>query len=638
MLTLYDNYIITDIETDGLLDTVSKFWCGCIYDSKDDSYTSFTNLDEYVDKLEYYAKNQYNIVFHNGICFDVPCLKILMGRDFSFDPRKVVLDTLVLARLIYGNIKDIDIGLMKSGKLPKSLFGSHSLKAYGYRLGELKGTYGEQKDAWDHFSNEMLTYNRQDVVVTKKLYNKLCAKKYPLKAIDLEHQIAWVMAKQERNGFVFDMDKAFELSIMLSDRKAQLKKELEELYGSWSVYKGDKIYKRDNVKRGIKAGVSYPQYEEVTFNPSSGAHRAKVLMDRGWKPTEFTPTGSPKTDEEALKTAVGIEGVDKILEYLLIDKRLGQLSTGSMAWLMMVNKDDDGYYRIHGRVNPNGAVTGRATHSYPNVAQVPSGHSEYGRECRSLFGVPEGWCEAGIDVSGLELRCFAEFLWDYDGGEYAHTVLNGDIHTANQKAAGLPTRDNAKTFVYGFLYGAGDAKIGQIVGGSSADGKRLKEKFFRAVPAIKKLRETLEDTLATSSEWVGNTQRVHWRKRKSADGSIDYTHCIVGLDGRPVYVRSIHSALNTVLQSAGALICKAWVVESERLLRETYSLSHGWDGDFALMAWVHDEIQVACRNKEVAEIVLKATKEAMTNVQHMFGFRTQLDVEGKIGANWYECH
>lgn len=176
------------------------------------------------------------------------------------------------------------------------------------------------------------------------------------------------------------------------------------------------------------------------------------------------------------------------------------------------------------------------------------------------------------------------------------------------------------------------------MGGSSSDGKRLKEKFFRAVPAIKKLRETLEDTLATSSEWVGNTQRVHWRKRKSADGSIDYTHCIVGLDGRPVYVRSIHSALNTVLQSAGALICKAWVVESERLLRETYGLSHGWDGDFALMAWVHDEIQVACRNKEVAEIVLKATKEAMTNVQHMFGFRTQLDVEGKIGANWYECH
>ena len=101
MLTLYDNYIITDIETDGLLDTVSKFWCGCIYDSKDDSYTSFTNLNEYVNKLEYYAKNQYNIVFHNGICYDVPCLKILMGRDFSFDPREVVLDTLVLSRLIY---------------------------------------------------------------------------------------------------------------------------------------------------------------------------------------------------------------------------------------------------------------------------------------------------------------------------------------------------------------------------------------------------------------------------------------------------------------------------------------------------------------------------------------------------------
>lgn len=585
-----DKFVVFDIETDGLLDTVSKFWCGHCYDSVDEAYHGFKSLDSFCHFLENKAVQGYTLVGHNVIKYDIPALKKLMGRDFDFDPRNVVLDTLVLGRLIYSNIKDIDVGLMKSGRLPKKYYGSHSLKAYGYRMGEYKGNYGDAEDAWESFTPEMFEYNKQDVVVTLKLFEKLMAKDYPPEAIKLEHDIAWVMAKQERNGFCFDNEKAVALYSELVGKRSQLESELVSAFGSWKVYKGVKVYKRDNAKRGIKAGVEYPQYEEVTFNPKSGAHIAKVLIDRGWEPTEFTPTGVPKTDEESLQSAMDIPETKKILEYLLITKRISQLAEGDNAWLKMMKVDNDGVCRIHGSVNPNGAVTGRATHSYPNVAQVPSAHSEYGMECRVLFGPRPGWYQAGIDVSGLELRCFAEFLWPYDNGKYAHTVLNGDIHTANQRAAGLPTRDNAKTFIYGFLYGAGDAKIGQIVGGSSADGKRLKEKFLKATPAIKKLRDSLDKVLINHSEWVGNKQRVKWNKRKHPDHpSLDVSHCIVGLDGRPVYVRSPHSALNTLLQSAGALICKAWVVETERMLREEEGFKHGWDGDFALMAWVHKQ-------------------------------------------------
>ena len=441
-----DKFVVFDIETDGLLDTVSKFWCGHCYDSVDEAYHGFKSLDSFCHFLENKAVQGYTLVGHNVIKYDIPALKKLMGRDFDFDPRNVVLDTLVLGRLIYSNIKDIDIGLMKAGRLPKKYYGSHSLKAYGYRMGEYKGDYGEAEDAWESFTPEMFDYNKQDVVVTLKLFEKLMAKDYPTEAIKLEHDIAWVMAKQERNGFCFDNEKAVALYSELVGKRSQLESELVSAFGSWKVYKGVKVYKRDNAKRGIKAGVEYPQYEEVTFNPKSGAHIAKVLMDRGWEPTEFTPTGQPKTDEEALQSAIFIPETKKILEYLLIDKRLSQLAEGDNAWLKLMKEDRDGVTRIHGSVNPNGAVTGRATHSYPNIAQVPSSHSEYGLECRVLFGPGKGWYQAGIDVAGLELRCFAEFLWPYDNGAYAHTVLNGDIHTANQKAAGLPTRDNAKTF------------------------------------------------------------------------------------------------------------------------------------------------------------------------------------------------
>lgn len=587
MLTIKDKFVITDIETDGLLDTATKFWCGWIYNSETDEYKGYTDINDYWNAINWFGCNNYNIVFHNGIRFDAPCLKKLMGSRFLFDPRDCVIDTLVLARLIYANIKDTDIGLIRSGRLPKALYGSHSLKAYGYRMGELKGTYGEQEDAWDKFTPEMYEYNKQDVVVTLKLFQKLMAKGYPLKAIQLEHDIAWVMAKQERNGFVFDKDQATKLYSELAGKRQVLYENLVSKGGSWTVYKGDKIYKRDNAKRGIKAGVPYPQYEEVTFNPNSRQHIAKVLMDRGWEPTEMTPTGAPKVDEETLKTAKGIDLTEDILEYLLINKRIAQLAEGDNAWLKLMKEDPDGYTRIHGSVNPNGAVTGRATHAYPNVAQVPAGRSPYGEECRSLFRVPTGWYEAGIDASGLELRCFAHFLYPYDHGEYVNEILNGDIHTHNQKMAGLPTRDQAKTMIYCMMYGGGDGKLGEVINGTAKDGKALKERFFNAVPAYKELCSDIERTLITSSEWVGGVNKVTWRKRVHPDNSnLSITHSILGLDRRVVYVRSPHSALNTLLQSAGALICKKWVCLVEENMRKA-GYKHGWDGDFAMMAWVH---------------------------------------------------
>lgn len=638
MLTIKDKFIVFDIETDGLLDKTKRFWCGWLYDSYTDLYTGYTDLDEFFDALNKYGTSGYNIVGHNICKFDIPALKELKGERFEFDVRDVCIDTLVLARLIYSNIKDTDVGLMRSGRLPKALYGSHSLKAYGYRMGELKGTYGEQEDAWDKFTPEMYEYNKQDVVVTLKLFHKLMAKGYPLKAIQLEHDIAWVMAKQERNGFVFDKDQAVKLYSELSGKRQVLYENLVSKGGSWTVYKGDKVYKRDNAKRGIKAGVPYPQYEEVTFNPNSRQHIAKVLMDRGWEPTEMTPTGAPKVDEETLKTAKGIDITEDILEYLLINKRIAQLAEGDNAWLKLMKEDPDGYTRIHGSVNPNGAVTGRATHAYPNVAQVPAGRSPYGEECRSLFRVPTGWYEAGIDASGLELRCFAHFLYPYDHGEYVNEILNGDIHTHNQKMAGLPTRDQAKTMIYCMMYGGGDGKLGEVINGTAKDGKALKERFFNAVPAYKELCSDIERTLITSSEWVGGVNKVTWRKRAHPDNSnLSITHSILGLDRRVVYVRSPHSALNTLLQSAGALICKKWVCLVEENMRKA-GYKHGWDGDFAMMAWVHDETQIACRTKEIAEDCVRIAQESMRQTQKFFNFNCQLDTEGKIGANWFDCH
>lgn len=635
MLQLYDKHIITDIETNGLLDTVTKFWCAWIYDSSTQEYKGYKDLDEYIDALNVYGTSGYNLVFHNGIKYDVPCLKRLSGKDFVFDPRDCVIDTLVYARLVWSNIKDLDMGLIRSGRLPKELFGSHSLKAYGYRMRELKGTYGEQEEAWDSFSEEMYKYNHQDVVVTKMLFDKLLGKGYPWEAVQLEHDIAWVMAKQERNGFVFNRDKAVALYSKLAGRRDELTKELQDSVPP--LLTGYKTYKRDNAKKGIKAGVQYPVYE--SFNPNSRQQIAKVLIEQGWEPQEVTDTGLPKVDEETLKTAKDIPMTSKILELLMLNKRIGQLAEGSNAWLKLMKEDpNDHLWRIHGSVNPNGAVTGRATHSYPNVAQVPANRSPYGKLCRELFTVPQGWYEAGIDASGLELRCLGHFLSPYDNGAYVNEILSGDIHTHNQKMAGLATRDQAKTMIYCMMYGGGDAKLGEVIGGDARAGKALKEKFFKAIPAYKDLVEDISHSLVSSSEWVGGTHKVKWRKRYHPDSpQLEITHCVLGLDKRVIYVRSEHSALNTLLQSAGALVCKKWVCLVEENMRKA-GYKHSWDGDFAMVAWIHDECQIACRTKEIAEDCCRIAQESMRQTQAFFNFKCQLDTEGKIGCNWAACH
>lgn len=633
-----NKFLVTDIETNGLLDDVTKFWCSWCYDTALKEWTSYTvnDFDKYVKIIQSKVADGYTLVYHNGVKYDTPAIKKLLGHDLEFNPRDHVLDTLVMARLIYPNIKDIDAGLIKTGKLPTKLFGSHSLKAWGYRLGKLKGTYGEQEDAWDNYSDEMLAYCKQDVAVTVELLGVLLRKHYPIAPIRLEHEIAWVMAKQERNGFVFDMPKAVALYSALATKRQELEDTLVATFGSWEKEKGVKVYKRDIPSRGIRSGVPYKQYETVTFNPSSRDHIAKVLIERGWNPTVYTDSGKVKVDEDTLQSAMDIPETKLILEYLLIQKRISQLAEGEYAWLKCAKKGEDGVYRIHGSVNPCGTVTGRASHAFPNVAQVPSGHSPYGKECRELFTVPKGWLEAGIDACGLELRCLAHFLYPYDRGAYGDVILNGDIHTHNQKLAGLETRDQAKTFIYATLYGAGNEKIGSIVGGNSSDGKRLKDKFSQSLPAYKKLTSAVHKALVLEERYVGSKSLVTWRKRcHPRYPDIDISHCLVGLDDRILYCRSPHSALNLLLQSAGALICKQWVVNWESLMRDN-GYNHG--EDFRLQAWVHDEIQVACRTKEIAEDCVKIAQEAMRKTQEHFKFNCRLDTEGKIGNNWYDCH
>ena len=416
----------------------------------------------------------------------------------------------------------------------------------------------------------------------------------------MEHEVAQIIFEQEVAGFAFDTETLAKLYAKLSARKLELETELKEAFPDWQI-KTPFTPKVNNKKLGYEKGVPTYKVKQVQFNPGSRDHVADRLKNlRGWKPTEFTNDGKPKVDEMTLSSLPYPEA-KLLVEYYTLIKRLGQLGDGSQAWLKVERGG-----RIHGSCNTNGAVTGRATHAYPNVAQVPSCGAPYGRECRELFTVPKGKKLVGVDVSGLELRCLAHYMARYDGGAYGEVVVNGDIHTANQEAAGLAERSQAKTFIYGFLYGAGVGKLGEIVGKGAKEGTVLKQRFLKKLPALATLIE---------------------RVQKAADRGY-----IVGLDGRHLKVRSPHAALNVLLQSAGALICKQWMVEFNNALIE-----QGLKESCTQVAWVHDEIQLETR-EDMADEIGKLAVECIKRAGDVFSIRCPLDGEYNIGDNWAETH
>lgn len=572
-----------DIETDGL--NPSKIHCIAAHVIGQDVSEFWTP-----DRVKYFPAwlveiNAEVLIGHNIIGFDLPALGKLLGFEWWGE----VEDTLVMSRLDN-----------------PSREGGHSLASWGTRMNFPKGDY----DDWSVYTDEMGEYCKQDVKVLVRLYKYMTSKRMSEKALEMEHKIAQITHKQTQNGWKFDLRKATHLLAAIKEEMFIAEDEVRKVFKPLPVWTPLKYLKQTHKKDGGKTSnyinqlakgaewheidgeLQWGYYAFPEFNLGSRQQIAKYLQHFGWEPKDFTELGTPIVSETILETIEIPEG-KLIAKYLMLQKRLGLVS----AWIDAV--DETG--RIHGKVNTCGAVTGRMTHSSPNLAQVPASYSPYGEDCRELFTVEDGYKLVGMDASGLELRMLAHYMNDED---YTNEVINGDIHTANQRAANLESRDKAKTFIYAFLYGAGDGKIGQVVGGTAKDGKRLKADFLKNTPALKKLR-TRVTSLADSGS-------------------------LIGLDGRLLHVRSSHAALNTLLQSAGAIVMKRAVVLLD-YFSQVYKI------DYKLVGQIHDEVQV-----EVAENQAQFFGDLAVNCVRRAGkdfkLNCPLDGDYKIGTTWRETH
>ena len=568
-----------DIETDGIDATV--VWCISVHNIDTDEVTTFAGscLELFKDWVQREADC---LIFHNGIAFDVPVLKRLLDVDFS---GVKIEDTMVMSQLY-----------------KPRLDGGHSLAAWGDRLGFEKGDHSD----WSKMSDEMLEYCIRDTKVTTKLYKYLVNSNLSEDAKELEYQTKKHCSLQEKTGWFFDIKGAIDLLVEINDDLRLAEEEVHKTFVPLPVWQSKTPVKNRFTKRGQRTkhyqtevdlechtnddgDYGYWTYPEL--NLGSRQQVGRHLMHYGWKPSVFTETGMPKVDESTLKD-VDIPEAKIIARYLMLQKRQSQVS----SWVDEYNYDTR---RIHSRVHTMGTVTHRMSSSNPNLQQVTASNKEYGKQMRGLFTVPDGKVIVGADLSGLELRCLAHYMKDPG---YTEEILSGDIHTANQKAAGLSTRDESKRFIYAYLYGGGDELIGKICGGGMKLGRKIKQQFLSNTPALAVLRKKIEH--ASKKGWIRT------------------------LDGRRVYVRSPHSALNFLLQSAGSIIAKrAWVI--------FHSLAYQFD--YKQLGVIHDEIQIECDPTD-AEVIGKLVVQAMEETTDYYKLNCPITGEYKVGKSWDETH
>ena len=573
--------LIFDIETDDL--NAAKIWCIVAQDIDTNKIYKFPP-----DKLEEgykFLQSAEQLIGHNVLGFDIPMVEKFSNIKLTDN----VVDTLVLSRLFNPTRE-----------------GGHSLDNWGYRLSYRKIEF----DDYQNYSTEMLNYCVRDVQLNTLVYRRLQieSKGFSKESVDLEHQVAKIMNQQEINGFSFDSKSATLLLAQLRERLQSVEDEVHKTFKPRWV--DDRIVKPYIKKDGSlsKRGLTDDEYNTCLtnndfepfmrrklepFNLGSRKQIGEYLIEMGWKPERFTPTNQPIVDEKTLSQITHIHEAGLIAEFLLLQKRIAQID----SWIEAVSEDN----RVHGFVIHNGTITGRMTHRNPNMAQVPSLASPYGEECRACWVVDDGYKLVGIDASGLEIRMLAHYMNDE---EFINEIINGDVHSSNQKLAGLKSRNQAKTFIYALMYGAGDEKLGKVVGGNKADGSRIRKHFFANKPSFKSLRDRV--------------QRAATKKY------------LKGLDGRKIYIRNAHASLNSLLQGAGAIVMK-----------QALTLADKWatcnNIDYKFVANIHDEWQVEVKEEYADFFGEMAVKSIVESGKH-FNLRCPLDGEYKVGGNWSETH
>ena len=613
--------LIWDLETNGLIPEVDTIWCLVMQDITTKEIYSYSDFDDNLPSLEEGLQKLLEadlIAGHNIIGYDLPVLKRLLGWEPR--PSQTVWDTLLMSQLCM---------FQRTHR--------HGLAGWGEFFKYPKGDYND----WTNYNQEMLAYCIQDVTLNTLVYHRLSkeasiqikARPQFKQALNLEHDFAIVNAEITAKGWLFNMPKAKELKENLTWKLHAIEDELEPQLGNVCMLKGskevDKIVKKNgdyyklitdwyDLAADTKASESFitGPFSRIEFSEVRLGQLAEVkkyLSDIGWKPDDWTFKKvrgkwikmSPKLTDSSLEP-LGIVG-SMISDYYMLRQRLSMVD----SWIEMVAKWGDG--RLHGDMFTIGTPSFRCRHR--GIVNIPGVHSEYGKDLRALLTCERGHRLVGADSAGNQFRGLAHYMGD---DEFTSSVVVGkesdgtDAHSRNAAILGI-SRTKAKSFIYAYLFGAGVAKLGEVITGlkSPKAGKLADAKFKAAFPKLKDLKDSL------ISEYNHN-------KMKTGIGFI------IGADGRRVIVSSEHQLLNYLLQTLEGITCKSALVYQYKKIKEL-----GIEGTYPILFY-HDEtawVTPTKHAKTVLDISIAGFREGPKSVGV-----TCMDGDGKIGINYAEIH
>ena len=613
-----------DTETDGLLPDVTKVWCAVVKDMDSGILTSYTpdNIHLLCDSLDTFDC----IRGHNLIAFDLAVLRKLYGYKYH----GTIEDTLLISRLQRPNRK---VPPTCKGR------GPHSVEAWGIRLGRSK----PEHEDWTRFSPEMLYRCKEDVEIQCLIYDALMeegAGEGWTKAHLLNNKLFTLLQRQAEYGFMVNKEKLDE-SLQLLERwinkidktvrpSLPLLRIIDELKkdGEYNYVKKP-FLKNGGYSRSSLAWLENDRYESEIVGPFSRISYRRVDLDKnlevkefllrlGWEPDQWNTNNEGERTSPKLSKDDSFHGIQGGLGKL-VTKRIQCKQRRGIIQGWKENIREDG--RIAAEITGL-AITGRARHR--GIVNVPGAEAFFGKIMRSLFVAKPGWVLVGIDSVGNQARQLAARMGD---DAFSASVLDPskDVHTETQRRCDLLSRHIAKTFFYGLIFGSGDAKAGRIVGGTAADGKRLKEQVFKSIPALKECIDRL------TNEWRKSAKK--WYNKKY--GRMEYRDGYIrGLDGRPIQVDSEHKVLVYTLQSDEAIqMSAAYCIFHKWLDQEGYEYGR----DYGMTLWMHDEFQVECR-PEMADRVGELGCKAITWAGEYFKIPVIHEGEYKIGRHWGITH
>lgn len=606
-LEFTDEYWAIDIEGDPIPST--RIWCMCALNIVTGEKKRFTSVPEIKEFITNVKRKRGKFIAHNGLGYDFPTLNRLAGCNLAASD---CVDTLVLSMVFSPSLK-----------------GGHSLQAWGERLKFPKTEFND----FSKFSEEMLEYCMNDTVLCAKIYLALTARMKKIGfselGIEIEHKSWSLLKKQQDNGFAFNIGEAHCLYAKLREKEKEITDKIHEYWPAQllPVAQFKKPYKKDgsptaNYARHCEqyerveiVDEGYVCYDFVEFHVGSPPQRVEKLLELGWKPREFTPTGNPKPTtkgklspslQEFVETS-GKEEPKLIAQWIEVNSRANMINT----WIEAYNERTG---CIHGRVWL--ANTMRYRHSNPNTANIPAVRVDsdgqplleeagaFTYEARDLWTVRSSDRRlVGVDAKGIQLRVLAHYL---NNPKFTEAVLEGDPHSYNQEIGGFASRAIAKTFIYAFLLGVGDAKAGSIIGGSTRDGKEVKERFINNFPGLGALLDDLE-------RQVKRTGRI------------------ILCDGTPLAVDAPHTRLGYLLQGDESRIMKKAAIL-------TATEVHKRKLDAIKVGDIHDEWQNDVFKDHVSELCEDVFPRCFNRSGEFFNYRLPIDCDSKVGMTWASTH